>query len=245
MEEESESQIKKFEVASAKLAQAKTRALKLKEVEVAVAADHAADAQKEKDAKAQLDESDVDALQAEKNRGDSSVLLETKNKELASQRKMYHEALTQWRRDNGITEEDEKAVVETEAAKTLALSAAKRGKKAWKAAKRVQGQSAKDLTEAESNARLASEAVLEAEIKKNNAQSEVSKLQLQQQMDAEKIAGLSQQISGLRIKVAGDQDAHRVAQTTAHDLVDKADKLARDSLVPSHMMDVEQHPLIS
>lgn len=235
MEEESKSQIHKFEEASNGLAKAKADALKAKETEVAVATEHAAAKEEESNAKKQLQEAEQKALDAEKSRGAASVLIETKGKDLAAHREMHHEALTAYRRENGITAEDEQAVSDTEAAKDLAAAAAKRAAKSSDEAKRIKEQSDKGLTEAESNEQLSSEAVLKAEIQKNNAQSELTKHQLHQQMQAEKVAVLSKQVSDLRITVAGNQDAHVVAQTEAHALVGKAEKLARDSI---------SHPLL-
>merc|ERR1712086_71763 len=109
--------------------------------------------------------------------------------------------------------------------KEKAAAAAAATAEATKATEFVSKQEAA-LAKAQSDAEIASEAIMNSQIEKNAAEQQLSKTKLRQTLQVEQLASASKQLSELRKEAAATEDAHRVAPATATELVKKSETLA-------------------
>merc|ERR1712086_378325 len=151
-------------------------------------------------------------------------------KELSDAKSRYKTALDNYRKEHGIAADDKEGLAWLAAHKKATTAAAAAATaEATKATEFVSKQEAA-LAKAQSDAKIASEAIMNSQIEKNAAEQQLSKTKLHETLQVEQLASASKVLSELRIEAAAMEDAHRVAAATAQQLVVKSTDLARSSV---------------
>merc|ERR1711865_1188643 len=210
VEQTAQEQLQNLQLEGAANSKEKTKWNEAEAMSASAKASHEAALKLSDDTSQALAKAEVDTEHAAKANADAMVLKETKDKELIDAKSMYN-----------------KAMIESIAQKGVAAAAATA--EATKATEFVSKQEAA-LAKAQSDAEIASEAIMNSQIEKNAAEQQLSKTKLHETLQVEQLASASKVLSELRIEAAAMEDAHRVAAATAQQLVVKSTDLARSSV---------------
>merc|ERR1712086_405087 len=225
-----EEQLQNLQLEGAANSKEKTKWNEAEAMSASAKASHEAALKLSDDTSQALAKAEVDTEHAAKANADAMVLKETKDKELIDAKSMYNKAMIESIAQKGVDANDEKAMEWLAAhKKEKAAAAAAATAEATKATEFVSKQEAA-LAKAQSDAEIASEAIMNSQIVKNAAEQQLSKTKLHETLQVEQLASASKVLSELRIEAAAMEDAHRVAAATAQQLVVKSTDLARSSV---------------
>eukprot|EP00656_Telonema_subtile_P051240 TRINITY_DN6846_c0_g1_i1.p1 TRINITY_DN6846_c0_g1~~TRINITY_DN6846_c0_g1_i1.p1 ORF type:complete len:2023 (-),score=801.54 TRINITY_DN6846_c0_g1_i1:246-6314(-) len=236
----SKEEIVKLEKQTTALAKARAAAREARATAAAAAAEHSTAAKLVSQSKLELSESRKRKLIDEEMKANATVVLEDESKGLELKRSDLNQAKRAFDQARGVTANDEQRQIETKVDKEKAGLASKHASDAADQAKNAKDKADTALSKIESDQQVAAQALMQANLQRNTAETELSKASTKKELVAEQIAALSQQLSDLRIRSSGNEEAHRVATATAHALVGKAEKLARQSVTRTRVEDTEE-----